>query len=69
MRLEHNNWTTDFCRFPDPILEQVIQLCIITGHHNKLGINSQLVVYSTHIMLRDELTQKFSHFDKITVFG
>jgi hypothetical protein len=22
-----------------------------------------------HIMLRDELTQKFSHFDKITVFG
>jgi hypothetical protein len=23
----------------------------------------------THIMLRDELTQKFSHFDKITVFG
>jgi hypothetical protein len=22
-----------------------------------------------HIMLRDELTQKFSHFNKITVFG
>jgi hypothetical protein len=25
--------------------------------------------HAGHIMLRDELTQKFSHFDKITVFG
>jgi hypothetical protein len=32
---------------------------------------NKFVDYSvvSHIMLRDELTQKFSHFDKITVFG
>jgi hypothetical protein len=28
-----------------------------------------ICAHALHIMLRDELTQKFSHFDKITVFG
>jgi hypothetical protein len=30
---------------------------------------SDMKVQIRHMMLRDELTQKFSHFDKITVFG